>query len=117
MELTNLKNKLALTETTLFLTQEELRKTKQELKYHKIKVTEDQMKTNERLHEKNESIQKLERELSQLKDTPWTYVCAAQDYISIVSQAISYDQLLYSSNNVEGTFLDISTGAFTSGHS
>ena len=66
---------------------------------------------------KDVSIHNLEREMSILKDPPYTFVCGSHSpTISTNQQTIPYTNLLYSSTNVDGAGLDISTGLFTSGH-
>ena len=48
---------------------------------------------------------------------PWTFACGSH-YAGIMatSMAISYSKLLYSSSNVEGAGLDISSGVFSAGY-
>ena len=112
IEMMEVKGRLTLTEEKLLLTQDELIKTKEEQKMTK----EDLLTTKDDLA-KDVCIQDLKREVSFLKDPPWTFACGAHyDLLSITSQAISYTTLLYFSNNVAGASLDIDTGVFTSGH-
>merc|ERR1711936_621154 len=64
---------------------------------------------------KEDSIQKLAREVSFLRNPPYTYFSAYQSYTSRSgSHTIEYDNLIHSSTNVEGS-MDVSTGIFTSG--
>ena len=65
---------------------------------------------------KDVMTQELEREVSFLKDPPWTFACGFVFSLTTTHKAISYDTLLYSSTNVAGAGLDISTGGFTAGH-
>ena len=65
---------------------------------------------------KDDSINELERELSSLKNSPKTYACAGHySVLSTTRQAISYSNLLYSSSNVAGAGLNITSGQFISG--
>ena len=60
--------------------------------------------------------QDLENELSVLKEPPFAHFCGSYNGgLSITTNIVSYSNLLYSSTNVAGTDLDISTGIFTSG--
>merc|ERR1712183_1188848 len=82
-----------------------------------LRTKEDLLTTKEDLKANDVSILKLEREVSFLKDPPWSFACGAHsESNNIASQVISYTTLLYSSTNVPGVGLDISTGVFTSGH-
>ena len=66
---------------------------------------------------KDDLTQELKREVSFLKDPPWTFACGAHNKgMTVTDQTISYTTLLYSSTNVAGAGLDISTGVFTAGH-
>ena len=96
---------------------EDLEMIVREMKIEMGEVKKRLTKNEEDLKAKDVSIQDLEREVSFLKDPPWTFACGAHyDLISIKDQAISYATLLYSSSNVAGAGLDISTGVFTAGH-
>ena len=61
-------------------------------------------------------LQVLKREVSILKDPPYTFVCGYQPDQTIIAQTIPYTKLFYSSTNVKGSGLDINTGVFTAGH-
>ena len=137
MEMVEMKGRLALSEEKLLLTQDELKMTKEELKManEELKMTKTELKmAKEELKSKDVQLETdmlttkedlkakdvhLEREVSFLKDPPFTFACGAHSNsagLSITSQAISYTTLLYSSSNVAGAGLDISTGVFTAGH-
>merc|ERR1711970_1576996 len=82
----------------------------------KVEYLEDNAKNLEKEGKaKDASIQKLEREVSLLKDPTFTYFSSYLSVTRIISQTITYEKLLYSSTNVEGAAMDISTGIFTSG--
>jgi len=68
------------------------------------------------LKTKDDSVNKLVREVSFLKDPPYTFFCAYQFSTTITSATITYSKLLYSSTNIpDDATMDISTGIFTSG--
>jgi len=67
------------------------------------------------LKTKDDSVNKLVREVSFLKDPPYTFFCAYTAGTSLSSQTITYDKLLYSSSNIPDTTMDTYTGIFTSG--
>ena len=87
---------------------EELNDTK-----HQLKKTREELSETKRIFESNE--RHLESFVI-LRDPPYTIACGWKDGLSTTSQPISYTTLLYSSSNVEGAGLDISTGVFTAGH-
>jgi len=65
---------------------------------------------------KDATIDKLVREVSFLKDPPYTFFCAYRGGTSIYSGTIKYDKLLYSSTSIpDSATMDISSGIFTSG--
>ena len=65
---------------------------------------------------KDDSIYDLERELSSLKNPSQTFACAGHySVLSTSRQAISYSNLLYSSSNVAGASMNITSGQFVSG--
>merc|ERR1711936_544075 len=66
------------------------------------------------LKTKDDIIDKLVREVSFLKDPPYTFFCAYQEFTYIISATITYSKLLYSSTSTMAT-MDIDTGIFTSG--
>ena len=128
-ELKMTKEGLKMTKDELEMTKEELKakyvqlememmSTKDDLKAKEVQLERDLLTTRDDLKSNGVCIQDLEREVSFLKDPPFTFACGAHyDILSITSQAISYTILLYSSTNIEGPHgLDISTGVFTSGH-
>jgi hypothetical protein len=88
-----------------------------EMEKRLITTEQKLMATEEESKVKNISIQKLEQEVSFLKEPPWTFACAAhpRDFTA-TKQIIVYESLLYSSTNIPESFLDISTGVFTSGY-
>ena len=61
-------------------------------------------------------ITDLEHEISILRDPPFSYFCGYQETTNVVAGYVPYSSLFYSSTNIEGANLDISTGIFTSGH-
>ena len=65
---------------------------------------------------KVDSIYELERGMFSLKNSPKTFACAGHySVLSTTLQAISYSNLLYSSSNVAGAGLNITSGQFISG--
>merc|ERR1712215_577632 len=75
----------------------------------KLKDKDDTIKTIER------EVKKFEREVSFLKDPPYSFFCGYQDRTLFTSAPITYDRLLYSSTSMpDSATLDIDTGAFTS---
>ena len=65
---------------------------------------------------KDDSIYKLERELSSLKNSSYSYACAGHySVLSTTRQVIPYSNLLYASSNVAGAGLNITSGQFISG--
>ena len=131
MEMGEVKESLAFTEKKLLMTQDELLRTKEELLINKEELKkriqiaeEDQKITMEGLHSIKEDLkdkefltQELGRDVAFLKDTPWTLACGASGRRNLTNETLSYDNLLYSSTNVAGAGLDISTGVFTAEHS
>jgi len=135
-----INERLGLTEEKLMMTQEELQRNKEELLMTKdelqelkkrMKMAEDDQKvtkedlittkedllaTMEHLKAKDVLTQNLEREVSFLREPLWTFTCGEIFSVNVTSKTISYDTLFYSSSNVPGAGLDISTGVFTSGH-
>merc|ERR1712215_56806 len=75
----------------------------------KLKDKDDTIKTIER------EGKKFEREVSFLKDPPFSFFCGYQYDTQITSATITYDKLLYSSSSTWGTpaTLDIDTGIYT----
>ena len=71
------------------------------------------MKTQQELMELKTKNIELEREVSFLKNPPFFHVCGSQGSLNISSQTITYSRLLYTSSNIEGAGLDISTGVLT----
>jgi len=70
-----------------------------------------------RINAANEAkIKNLERRVSYLQNPPKTFECGYTSLAKTKSEVISYTKLLYSSTNIEGAGLDVSTGVFTSGH-
>ena len=109
-ELLKTKDELFMTRNELLMTQEGVINAKEQMK-EQIKMAEDNQKA------RDVNIRDLERDVSFLKDPPWTFACGAQYYaFDTNTQTISYTTLLYSSTNVAGAGLDISTGVFTAGH-
>merc|ERR1711892_854176 len=103
-EMERVNRRLAIYEETIKLTNTELLKTQEELARTKMvlkRVTDDH-KTRD---------QKFERE------QPYFHVCGAHfgGREEIVYEKIAYDSIEYSSTNVAGGGLDISTGVLTSG--
>ena len=84
----------------------------------KLQMAEEELKwTKEELKSSMTTIKELEREVSFLKEPPWTFFCGSQpNGIIGSSQVLSYETLLYSSSNVDGAGLDLSSGIFTSGY-
>ena len=69
-----------------------------------------------RINSVNEAkIKDLERRVSYLQNPPKTFECGYSSLAKTKSEVISYTKLLYSSTNIEGAGLDVSTGVFTSG--
>merc|ERR1711936_1554027 len=66
---------------------------------------------------KDVTIDKLVREVSFLKDPPYTFFCAAKNgWTYISSGTLTYSKLLYSSTSTpDSATMDISSGIFTSG--
>eukprot|EP00091_Calanus_sinicus_P024193 TRINITY_DN8540_c0_g1_i4.p1 TRINITY_DN8540_c0_g1~~TRINITY_DN8540_c0_g1_i4.p1 ORF type:complete len:214 (-),score=62.78 TRINITY_DN8540_c0_g1_i4:71-712(-) len=65
---------------------------------------------------KDNSIYELEREVYNLQNPPQTFACAGHySVLSTSRQAISYSNLLYSSSNVAGAGMNITSGQFISG--
>jgi len=81
------------------------------------KQMDHQRITIEELVSKAAVLKKVESDISSLKEPPFLHDCGAHydDHgLSLASGTISYNKLLYSSTNIAGTGLDISTGRFTS---
>merc|ERR1712183_379581 len=123
------KEELKMTKEELKMTNEELKMTKEELKAKCVQLEREMLSTKDDLITTKDDLLstkddlkakdvQLEREVSFLKDPPFTFACGAHSAnIHISSRAISYTTLLYSSTNVAGPHgLDISTGVFTAGH-
>ena len=103
-----MNERLVLNEEKLMKTREELL----ELKTENVQLKEQIKMTEKNLTNKN---QDLKREVSSLKNPPFFQACGAYtDYLSITQQTIPYNSLLYSSTNIEGGGLDISSGIFSS---
>ena len=84
----------------------DLRWTMQELKETKADLEETK--------QKHYKIEERLNEMVSERDPPYVFFCGSQmDWISTHSEVISYNSLLYSSTNVEGTGLDIESGQFT----
>ena len=79
-----------------------------------LKTQEDLSRTKEELRAKDAQ---LELELKMKEESPWTAACGFSDGTMAVSEMVPYNSLFFSSSNVGGAGLDISTGVFTSGHS
>merc|ERR1712215_206044 len=79
----------------------------------RLKIKYDQLETDAKA--KGETLKNMEKVVSFLKDPPYTFFCSFQHSTHISSQSITYSKLLYSSTNVEGAAMSISTGVFTSG--
>ena len=63
---------------------------------------------------KDAIIDKLNRDVSYLKDIPYMYMCGFQTQVQQTeTQTINYNQLFFSSTNTEDGGLDIATGVFT----
>merc|ERR1711936_721465 len=68
------------------------------------------------LKTKDATIEKLVREVSFLKDPPYTFFCAHRGGTTISYATITYNKLLYSSTSIpDSATMDISSGIFTSG--
>ena len=94
----------------LIATEKDLLTTKKELLTTKIDV-------NKRLDAKEGVIQELKGEIYFLKNAPRSFACGAHyNSLSISTQVIPYTTLLYSSSNVVGDGLDISSGIFSAGY-
>ena len=95
----------------------EMAKLRLEMNDH-LAMTEKRLTMNHKefLLMKDVYKEKIEREVSFLKDPPMTFECGYSSNSKATSQIISYTKLLYSSTNIEGAGLDIFTGVFTSGH-
>ena len=105
-EMVEMNNRLVLTEEGLIKSKEDQRIAKDEL-----------FRLQEELKAKDVSIKQMEKEMSSLKDPPFTFACGGHsDTHYATSLTIPYTTLLYFSSNVEGASLDISTGVFTAGH-
>merc|ERR1711942_267297 len=91
---TKFQEKLLVLETELLKTQEDLSRTKEELRAKDAQL-----------------------ELKMKEESPWTAACGFSDGTMAVSETVPYNSLFFSSSNVAGAGLDISTGMFTSGHS
>ena len=106
-------DRLALTEGKLTKTQGELfeLKTENVLLKERIKMTEQELRNTKA--ELQTKAQKLDIDVSFLMDPPFFHACAYQHDTTSTQQTISYSALLYSSTNIEGGNLDLSTGVFT----
>merc|ERR1719369_364217 len=97
------------------LTKEQLRTRNLEDSIQKL---EKKMKAKDDLLEKhmNAKTDQLEKEVLFLKDQPYTFICASTYETLFFSSGIfSYSKLLYSSTNVDGADMNLSTGVFTAG--
>merc|ERR1711892_1621336 len=110
--------KIAKDDLKLTATKEELTATKEELK---LTATKEELKltaTKEELSATRDDLtskdHELERDVSIIRNPPFIHSCGSHSSLSITSQTIPYDSLLYSSTNTEGGGLDIATGVFTS---
>ena len=80
----------------------------------RLAMTEAQLDmTKDDLKAYKEMTHDLQKQVLILRNPPWTFACGSHyDGIMATSMAISYSKLLYSSSNVEGAGLDISSGVF-----
>ena len=108
-----IRNDVDMMQNTIKTTETELQETKDQLS----KVEERLLKSLE-LHQSNvDTIEYLEREVSILRDPPYSFACGSHvERNQFISETITFTKLLYSSTNVEGAVLDISTGLFNAGH-
>merc|ERR1711970_1397370 len=73
-------------------------------------------KLERELDARDASNAKLEREVSFLKEPPFSFFCGYQDHTTSTSATITYDSLLYSSTSIpDMASLNPKTGIFTSG--
>merc|ERR1711892_678799 len=81
----------------------------------KLTATKDDLTaTNLKLDDLTSKDHELERDVSIIRNPPFIHSCGSHyEYLSISSQTIPYQSLLYSSTNTEGGGLDIATGVFT----
>merc|ERR1711892_472505 len=82
----------------------------------KLTATKDDLTaTNLKLDDLTSKDHELERDVSIIRNPPFIHSCGSHyEYLSIASQTIPYNRLLYSSTNTEGGGLDIARGVFTS---
>ena len=84
----------------------------------RLAMTEAQLDmTKDDLKVYKEMTHDLQKQVLILRNPPWTFSCGSH-YAGIMatSKEISYSKLLYSSSNVEGAGLDISSGVFSAGY-
>merc|ERR1711892_356421 len=81
----------------------------------KLTATKDDLTaTNLKLDDLTSKDHELERDVSIIRNPPFIHSCGSHyEYLSITSQTIPYNRLLYSSTNTEGGGLDIARGVFT----
>merc|ERR1712129_604251 len=82
-----------------------------------LNITQGKLvKAQQELRARGSIIDEIEKDVSFLKEPPWTFFCAGDaSYQGIVGAILTYPTLLYSSTNVDGADLDITTGVFISG--
>merc|ERR1712215_287638 len=87
----------------------------------KLKAKDDiiakiENKINSMNHSFGMEMKKFEREVSFLKEPPYSFFCGYRYVTSATSATITYNKLLYSSTSLpDSATLDINTGIFTSG--
>merc|ERR1711892_1053928 len=120
-----LKERLETAEDDLTATKDDLTATKDDLTATKDDLTankDDLTTTNSKLDDLTSFLDnltskdhELERDVSIIRNPPFIHSCGSHyEYLSITSQTIPYNNLLYSSTNTEGGGLDIARGVFTS---
>ena len=111
IELIKVKENLAFNEKELIRTKDELKAKDVQFRREVLTTKDDLLTIKEDLKAKDDLIMDLEREVSMLKDPPFTFFCGSYSgWQYPTSEAISYTKLFYSSTNVAGAGLDISTG-------
>merc|ERR1711970_1157642 len=124
LQMKELKESRALTEDEEIQSKDVyIQNLEKKLENHEVTILEmkgDMLKTQELVNHNNAVIKKLDRDMSFLKDPPFTFFCAsagvtATGGVNLVDKTITYNNLLYSSTNVDGADLDTSTGFFTAG--
>ena len=113
MKMVDFEDHISITEEKLLSSQRQL----MPIQTQQLKTDNEVLHIMEFLNSHEVSIKELERSVSFLKNPPSTFSCGYHTgYEYFVSNVISYTSLSYSSSNVEGSGLDISSGIFTSGH-